>query len=385
MRKAPQTNAEEVQTLLLNIRQLGREYRFLSDTMRSLQNRVRAFLLKRYRDKLTEQGMASSDPGAFGNLERTVTDAALHDEGLSQERDRPARDTQCRGVPTWLRTPPKLKHGTIRKEEWRPDLWLPTEYEARLLIFMVDEEVAPQVRVKEKQLRDKAAQLPIWTEWCVHVRGVDSYGLAVLIAEMFDLWQYPTVSTVWKRLSVGLHNGERQRRHAGITQAEALAIGYEPSRRAMVYNMEVGLINQNKACVDHAAAHCQEHPGPYRRVYLARKIYEQAKAGELTKMAWHRRASRYMAKRFLRDLWIAWTHTMPPTPQALAYLAWAQAGGPREEKPGVWVETMPVEKRGRYAKRLRQAQQWTAGGRDLLDDDVRHTTVTPLVAQEAAD
>jgi hypothetical protein len=53
------------------------------------------------------------------------------------------------------------------------------------------------------------------------------------------------------------------------------------------------------------------HPGPYRQLYLARKALEQEKVPEGPRMLWHRRASRYMAKRFLRDLWVAWRDTMP--------------------------------------------------------------------------
>ena len=49
---------------------------------------------------------------------------------------------------------------------------------------------------------------------------------------------------------------------------------------------------------------------PYRRLYDERKKYEQTRAEtqgfKLTKLQAHRRASRYMVKRFLAHLWIKW-------------------------------------------------------------------------------
>ena len=81
-------------------------------------------------------------------------------------------------------------------------------------------------------------------------------------------------------------DGTRQRRTGG---ADALDHGYSPARRSVVWNIG--------ACIVKAG-------GPLKAVYDARKVYEAQHV--TTKAHAHNRAQRYVEKRFVRDLWIAW-------------------------------------------------------------------------------
>lgn len=50
----------------------------------------------------------------------------------------------------------------------------------------------------------------------------------------------------------------------------------------------------------------QNQDGAYRPMYLERKKLEILKAPDLQLIVHHKRAMRYMEKRYLRDLWRAW-------------------------------------------------------------------------------
>ena len=64
----------------------------------------------------------------------------------------------------------------------------------------------------------------------------------------------------------------------------------------------------------------------YRQVYLDRKAYELARAPEMSDIHAHKRALRYMMKRYLRNLWVAWRRLTPrPDVQPLPSLPVASA------------------------------------------------------------
>jgi hypothetical protein len=229
---------------------------------------------------------------------------------VSHAGDQRSRDAQSSAVPGWLRPPPP----GIPKHLWRPMAMLAASPVVRFtydLVAPCEEQLAHLATTLERMVKGQRKTkfqaalppLPIWEQWCKDVPGISAYGLALLIAELGDLWEYPGVAKVWKRMGVGLHNGERQRCKAGITEEEARAMAYSPKRRSRMYNVEIGLRNQNK---DADGA-----PGIYRALYDGRKVYEATQAPSLSKAAWARRACRYAGKRFLRDFWVAWRQTMP--------------------------------------------------------------------------
>src|ERR1041385_6796120 len=291
----------------------GREYRFLLQAELALQNRTRALLSSWHavaqspKDRATltivappsacqaPDTAAAEDHGPDDTLDTDVPAAAAP---VSQAEDHVSSVTLDKVVPAWLLRPPK----GIPKATWQPRQYLQQSPAAQVLVGHALALVADR-KARRRELERLVSWLPIWQDWAADIRGIDAYGLARVLAETGDLWQYPTVAKVWKRLGVGLWNGERQRQVKGVTEAKARAIGYSPRRRAVVYNLQTGLLTQNKAP--------DSTPGAYRLCYLARKLEEEVKAPDATKMVWHKRASRYMAKRFLKDLWVAWREVMP--------------------------------------------------------------------------
>jgi len=164
-----------------------------------------------------------------------------------------------------------------------------------------------------KELCDKAAQLPV-AEWIAGVKGVSYGSLGAIIAESGDLSRYRSVAALWKRLGLHVVDGKAPKTAAGQ------CLGFNPARRVEVYLIGECLL-KNK--------------GYYREVYLERKAYEQERAAELgltilpqSKISHkkeeerakyrseghvHRRAMRYMEKRFIRDLYNAWKHAVAAT------------------------------------------------------------------------
>lgn len=169
-----------------------------------------------------------------------------------------------------------------------------------------------QRKAKDKEIQKLAEQLPVWATWAKAVRGIGPLALGLLVGEAGDLSNYANPAKLWKRMGLAVIHGERQRRVAG-NPALAIEHGYNPKRRALAFVIGDCLIKQNG-------------DGPYRTLYLQRKAFELTRLPEAPKkrkkvveedgavaekkggrLLWaHRRASRYMQKRFLVDLWSAW-------------------------------------------------------------------------------
>lgn len=146
----------------------------------------------------------------------------------------------------------------------------------------------------KKIMAKLAKQLPAWDAFGKDIRGFGEVSLAVIVAEAGDLSLYESEAKLWKRM--GLAAGQN-RVPTGLSRearAEAwIARGYNPRRRSHMWNIGDTLIKGNR-------------DGKYRTMYLARKEYELARDPEMSKMHAHRRAQRYIEKKFLRDLWRAW-------------------------------------------------------------------------------
>jgi hypothetical protein len=140
-------------------------------------------------------------------------------------------------------------------------------------------------KLVEKRLAKLAAQLPV-AEWVAGVRGFGIASLASIVGEAGNLSDYATVAKVWKRFGLAVMPSGRQRKVAG---AEGIEHGYSPARRSVVWVIGESMMRTG---------------GSYKAVYDARKIYEAPRVE--TKGHAHNRAKRYMEKRLLRDLWVAW-------------------------------------------------------------------------------
>lgn len=140
----------------------------------------------------------------------------------------------------------------------------------------------------EKRLIKLASQLPI-AGFIMNLRGVGLLSLAGIIGEAGDLSAYGNPAKLWKRMGMGLVDGERQRR---VCDAEAaIKHGYSPSRRSHMWNIG--------SCIIKAG-------GPLKDLYVERKEYELTKPETASKLHAHRKAQRYVEKRLLRDMWCEW-------------------------------------------------------------------------------
>lgn len=183
----------------------------------------------------------------------------------------------------------------------------------------------------EAQLSALAARLPVWGSFGAGVSGFGALSLAKIIGECGDLGNYANPAKLWKRMGLGLVNGERQRR--ACDPALAREMGYSPRRRAVMFVIGDCLIKQQSAyravylerlAFEHQklvaagfvpASSCAETVENWRRRALPpiRKIgaKEFDKACHASVQMLHMRAQRFMEKRFLRDLWRAWRNPQP--------------------------------------------------------------------------
>jgi len=126
------------------------------------------------------------------------------------------------------------------------------------------------------------------------IKGINHGTLARIVAEVGDFTAYDKgVSGIWKRAGLAVIDGERQRKKAD--KETAIRHGYSPERHAVFWNVSQALLK---------AQGTGEAAGPYRRVYDRRKEHELARA--VPAYIAHARATRYMVKRLLRDIWREW-------------------------------------------------------------------------------
>lgn len=150
------------------------------------------------------------------------------------------------------------------------------------------EPIRKERRRTEKEIVEAAKSLPAWA-WIDGVRGVGALGFGQIIGETGDLSNYDNPAKVWKRLGLAvMPDGKAQRRSK--SKKVALEAGFSPRRRALMWNLSSSLLKLNK--------------GEYRRLYDERKAYELARG--ITKSHAHKRALRYMIKRFALHLWQRW-------------------------------------------------------------------------------
>lgn len=183
----------------------------------------------------------------------------------------------------------------------------------------------------KKELEHAVRQLPIYKYWIEPSNnpqrcGVGEGAIGHIIGELHDLADFGTVGKMWKYMGLAVIDGERQ--HYVKDAFEATQVQrYVGRRRAIVWNMECSIIKAQGARIRLDTDDKNKAPtGPrknkgtskyhYFRVYEDRKEYEIERHPELkeydpkTKKGGARhianRAQRYMGKRVLEDLWVAW-------------------------------------------------------------------------------
>jgi len=152
----------------------------------------------------------------------------------------------------------------------------------------------------EKQLERHAKALPI-ASWAADLRGLGMGSLAAIVGEAGDLANYSTHSKLWKRLGLAVIDGQRQR---CVTGDAAHRHGYSPVRRSIIWNIGQCVLKAQSQRLDKETGEILKPAGHYREVYDKRKAYELAR--DIPKGHAHNRATRYMEKLVIRDLWKAW-------------------------------------------------------------------------------
>lgn len=173
----------------------------------------------------------------------------------------------------------------------------------------------------EKALEKLAKQLPVFT-WVEQVRGVSALSLAAIVGACGSLSNYPNPAKLWKRLGLAVMDGCRQGYGPdgkAVRGATAVQHGYSRERRSLMFVVGDSILK----------AQGPESGGELRAVYTERKVHELAKAAAegldvkpsakirtadreqcRSEGQVHRRAQRYMEKRFLLLLWKAWRETL---------------------------------------------------------------------------
>lgn len=184
----------------------------------------------------------------------------------------------------------------------------------------------------ERTLKKMVKPLPIYP-WAKEVYGFGELSLAALIGEAMsdtadDIGAYRTVSGLWKRFGLAVIAGERQRKCADADKA--LVHAYSPRRRSVMWNVGNGLIGcmglGPRPFVGEEIAG-RDDWSPYQKLFVerlrveaerspddAREPAKDAKTGLLRESfskAAAARAKRYVEKRFLCDLWVAWRAVSP--------------------------------------------------------------------------
>ena len=170
----------------------------------------------------------------------------------------------------------------------------------------------------ERRLERLAKRLPV-APFVEATRGLGYGSVAAIVGEAGDLSAYPSVAGVWKRMGLAVIDGDgRQRRVADAERA--LIHGYNPERRSVVWNAGNGVIGGmglGKRPLSGEDIEARTDWTEYERLFVARLRHEAARDPAMRlpdtkegKESYTRfaaaRAKRYVEKRLLRDMTLAW-------------------------------------------------------------------------------
>lgn len=248
-------------------------------------------------------GEALREVAASDEFDGQATDDTQDGRAVNDIGDQSGHDTQPDGV---AGIEPTDEDGPASCDNHRPDAVL-AQFGAFPLIEARDQLHSHRLKA-ERGVKNAAAQLPI-IEWIDTVKGCGHLGLGLIIGEAGDLTRYDNPAKLWKRMGLAVFDGRAQRRIAakpdvarGRTKRQAaddaIAMGYSPRRRSLMHVIGDCLIKQNK--------NPDGSDGYYRALYLERKARETELHPDLSLIHRHKRAMRYMEKRFLLHLWQEW-------------------------------------------------------------------------------
>ncbi len=233
---------------------------------------------------------------AHGNLTRQVTSICYHDAGYSTflpEKERAA----------------KMKHGTAMMKSLKSGA---PEAEhlfmsAGFLLDVIERAGFERQKHAIEKMMEKDVVRFGMGEFISETRGFSSTQLANIIGEAGDLANYATVSRLWKRMGMAVIDGVRQSKQTD--KSKALDHGYNPSRRSAMWNIGETIIKaqiRNNKDEDGKKVGEPYAIGYLGQVYLDRKADYAARHPEKTKAHIHNDSKRYMEKRLLKLLWLAW-------------------------------------------------------------------------------
>ena len=170
----------------------------------------------------------------------------------------------------------------------------------------------------EKQIKASVRHLPAWREFGADVRGISEVWFGLIIGETGNLSNYARHDLVWKRMGLAVIEGERQRKCADAEKAAKH--GYAPHRRSTMWVVGNGLIGgmgNGPRPMSGEDVEGREDLTPYQKLFIRKLRYEAekdpsarlpdtAEGKESYTRAAAARAKRYVEKKFLRDLWVAW-------------------------------------------------------------------------------
>ena len=145
-------------------------------------------------------------------------------------------------------------------------------------------------KVLEKKMKALAVTVPEW-EVIGKIQGFGELGFSIILGETGNPANYDNPAKLWKRMGLGVIDGERQRKC--LDKEKAIIMGYNPRRRAAMWTIGDSLIKGNK--------------NGYKTLYDEQKQYQIRSHPEMTPIHAHRRAQRFMEKRLLLDIWEAFS------------------------------------------------------------------------------
>lgn len=241
-------------------------------------------------------GAIRKDSAAGGELIGTIVEQHRRRWDMIRARQRLELQAQavCRRLSDGDKVAAAKLWGEVQKDEdHNLRSWLQPYISATLPLHEAQD-------VVERQLVKLVKQLPVYA-WAKDVKGLGDISLSAIIGECAaPIGSYKSVAALWKRMGLAVIGEGRQRRVAGD---EALLHGYNPERRAIMWNIGAGLI---KAQVrkDPDDEEKRVGTGDFGKLYLERKAYEAERVE--TKAHAHNRAQRFIEKRLLRELFRAW-------------------------------------------------------------------------------
>jgi hypothetical protein len=199
------------------------------------------------------------------------------------------------------------------------------------------DQISQNIKLVEKRMKVVVNQLPIWTDWGVNIAGVGEITIANIIGnsvcnseidpitresyekKFITIGDYSNPAKLWKRWGVGIVEGERQKRikakieeklrfkdtkKASGDQLKAIIHGYNPTRRAILWNVGEGFVKQGKYYRRRYDQEKEKQLSLHPEVFLDKWGKKRPKNNALARA--HNRAMRYSTKLFLTDLWNKW-------------------------------------------------------------------------------